>query len=40
FNAELSAEKPAIKPGARGMVVNGKFFALIDPFKRAMAARG
>ncbi len=40
FNAELSAEKPAIKPGARGMVVNGKFFVLIDPFKRAMATRG
>lgn len=36
FNAELAAEKPAIKPGARGLVVNGKFFVVMDPFKRAM----
>jgi hypothetical protein len=34
FNAELAAEKPTIKPGARGFVVNGKFFVLMDPFKR------
>jgi hypothetical protein len=32
----LAAEKPAIKPGARGLVVNGKFFVVMDPFKRAM----
>jgi hypothetical protein len=39
-NVELSAEKPAIQLGARGLVVNGKFFVLMDAFKRAMAARG
>ncbi|MFM7072763.1 MAG: hypothetical protein ACKO38_13325 [Planctomycetota bacterium] len=38
FNAELAAEKPAIKSGARGLVVNGKFFVLMDPFKRAMGS--
>ena len=39
-NVELSAEKPAIQLGARGLVVNGKFFVLMDAFKRAMASRG
>jgi len=36
FNAELAAEKPAIKPHARGLVVNGKFFVLMDAFKRSV----
>ncbi len=35
FNAELAAEKPAIKPSARGLVVNGKFFVLMDAFRRS-----
>lgn len=37
FGDALSAEKPSLKSGARGMVVNGKFFLLLDPVKRSLA---
>ena len=35
FGDTLAEEKPAIRPGSRGLVVNGKFFLLVDAFKRA-----
>ena len=36
FGDQLAAEKPTIRPGSRGLVVNGKFFLLVDAFKRAL----
>ncbi|MFO0870531.1 MAG: hypothetical protein U0935_16510 [Pirellulales bacterium] len=38
FGDTLAAEKPSIKSGARGLVVNGKFSLLLDPLKRSFAA--